>query len=172
MRRDLTGVAVAALALGLALAAVAVVASVSRERLLDVYVLLVGSLLLLVLVRWTAVAGGQRGLALFERALVPRRRRPQRPEDLETLERTVVLAASSAFDLHTRLRPLLREVTADRLASARGLRLDSGSAEVRAAVGEELWDVVRPDRELPEHRFAPGLAVDRLAAHVDTLERI
>ena len=172
MKRDLVAVGVTALAVGLLLAAVAVVAPVSRERLLDVFVLLVGALLLFVLVRWTALAGGERGLSLYDRALARRGRRPQRPDDLESLERTVVLAAGSAFDLHARLCPLLREVAADRLSAVHGLRLDGGSAEVRSALGPGLWELVRPDREPPEERFSPGLPLDRLAAHVDSLERI
>ena len=172
MRRDLVAVAVAAAVIGLAVAAVAVVAPVSRERLLDVYVLLVGALLLLVLVRGTATAGGAQGASAYELALVPRGPRAQRPDDLESLERTVVLAAGSAFDVHARLRPLLRAVATDRLAATRGLRLDDGSPEAQAALGPALWELVRPGRDAPEERFAPGLPIDRLAAHVDALERI
>lgn len=168
----MVAVAVAALAVGLAVGAVAVVAPISRARLLDVYVLLVGSLVLLVLVRWTARAGGERGLSLYDRALARRGRHSQRPEDLQSLERNVVLSAGNAFDLHARLRPLLRDVAADRLAAARGLRLDSGSAEVQAALGPALWELVRPDRDPPLERFAPGLSLDRLTAHVETLERL
>lgn len=172
MKRDLVAVAVGALAVGLALAAIAVVAPVSRTRLLDVYVLLVGALLLFVLVRGTAVAGGERGLSLYDRALATRGRRAERPDDLESLERTVVLAAGNAFDVHVRLRPRLREIAADRLVAARGLRLDAGSSEVQATLGAALWELVRPDREPPTERFAAGLPLDRIAAHVDTLERI
>jgi hypothetical protein len=137
----------------------------------DAFVLMVGALLLLVLVRATGAAGGA-GASLYDRALRTRRLAAQRPRELESLERTVTLASTSAFDFHARLRPVLREIAEHRLASGRGARLDSGSPEVRAALGEELWELLRPDRGPPTDRFAPGLSVDRLAAHVALLERL
>jgi hypothetical protein len=134
-------------------------------------VLLVGGLLLLALVRATA-GGDPEGPSRFEGAL----RRPEpsvdRPRDLAKIEREVVLGGSSSFDFHVRVRPHLREIAAHRLASRRGLDLDSGSPEVRALLGPELWELVRPDRQPPHDRFAPGLPLDRLRHAVDTLEEV
>jgi hypothetical protein len=173
VRRDLGAVAGAAAGLALALAALSVVSPVSTERLVDAFVLVVGGLLLLVLVRATGAAGGRpAGASVYERALRRHARGRLRPHELESLERTVTLAGTSAFDLHARLRPLLREIAEHRLTSARGLRLDSGSPEVRQALGDELWELLRPDRPPPTDRFAPGLGRERLAAHVDALETL
>jgi hypothetical protein len=172
VRRDLIAVGVTALLLGALGGVVVVVASVSRDRLLDGWVLAVGGLLLFVLVRGTTVAGGERSGSGFDAALVRRPPRAMRPAELESLERNVVLAAGSAFDLHARLRPLLREVAADRLATGRGLELDGRSGEVLEALGPELWEIVRADRPAPIERFAPGLAVGRLSEHVRTLESL
>ena len=66
------------------------------------------------------------------------------------------MSAAREFDLHYRLRPIVREIALARLAR-RGLSLDLGSAAVRELVGD-LWKLVRPDREPPKDRQAPGPA--------------
>jgi hypothetical protein len=101
-----------------------------------------------------------------------RRRASARPRELAKLEREVVLGTATAFDVHMRLRPLLREIAAHRLASRRGLDLDTGSGAVRAALGEDVWRLVRPGVEPPDDRFAPGLPLPALRTALDTLERI
>jgi hypothetical protein len=39
-------------------------------------------------------------------------------------------------------------------------------------VGEATWELVRPDREPPELRYAAGIAAPTLHEVVDSLERI
>ena len=172
MRKPLVGAAILAALLGGTLLFLAAVVTVPRERVLDGYVLVVGGLFLLALVRATHAAASDAVAAVFERALLPRTRGGARPLELEHLEREVVLACGNAFDLHARLRPLLREIAAHRLESRRGLALDGGSAEVSRLLGDELAALLRADREPPQDRAAPGIPLGRLAAHVDTLERI
>ena len=145
---------------------------VSRSRTVDGYILFLGSLLLILLVHATRTVSDGGGASVYERALVRRRPGAERPRELAKLEREVVLGASTAFDLHMRLRPLLREIAAHRLASRRGLDLDAGGPAVQAVLGDELWALVRPGVDPPDDRFAPGLPVPRLRAAVDTLERI
>lgn len=149
-----------------------VYSSVPAHRLLDGYLLFLGSLLLLALVRATNLAGRAEEASLYEIALSRHERRPERPQALEKLERAVALAAVSSFDVHLRLRPVLREIAAHRLAEQRGSDLDRGSPEVREALGDELWDLVRPDREPPDDRFGPGLPLARLSRALERLERI
>jgi hypothetical protein len=162
-----------ALVVGLVVAGLMLFSSLPQERLLGGYILFVGGLILLGLVEVTRGGAGPRRLSPYERALERRRPIAARPPDLARLEREVELAAAGSFDLHFRLRPALREVAAHRLASRYGVELDSGSPEVRAALGEELWEIVRPDRRPPVDRgFGPGLALPRLRAALDTLERI
>ncbi|MGH3102923.1 MAG: hypothetical protein ACRDN6_02350 [Gaiellaceae bacterium] len=134
--------------------------------------LFVGGLLLVGLVRATSAAGHADERSLYERALRRRHRSPERPRELAKIEREVVLSAASSFDVHFRLRPILREVAAHRLASRRGADLDAGSPETRAVLGDELWELVRPDCEAPDDRFAPGLPLARLRGVLDRLERI
>jgi hypothetical protein len=90
---------------------------------------------------------------------------------LALLEVVIATRSSTAFDLHFRLRPTLREIADERLA-ARGLQLDRGGPVVEEALGEELWEIVRPDREPPFKRFAPGISPAAAARVVDRLEAL
>jgi hypothetical protein len=162
-----------AAAAGVVVGALFLFTSLPREPLVDGYVLFVGGLVLLWLVAATRAAGGPGGPSLYDRALRRGERPRARPSELEALERAVGLSSSSSFDLHFRLRPALREVAAHRLSSRRGLDLDSGSADVRAAVGDELWELVRPERPAPADRgFGPGVSPARLRGLLERLERI
>jgi hypothetical protein len=96
---------------------------------------------------------------------------PTVPADLRRLEQTLWFASAREADLHLRLRPVLREIAELRLA-ARGIALDGGDAGARSVLGEELWEVVRPDRPAPTDRTAPGLPPEALHALVDRLEAI
>ena len=104
-----------------------------------------------------------------------RKRRPEPPErlpELAQVERVVEMGAGTAFDAHYRLRPLFREIAEHRLAARRGLTLDSGSDSVRAALGDSLWELVRPGREPPRFRHDPGVPLTDIRAAVEALERI
>ena len=94
---------------------------------------------------------------------------PPVPDDLRRLEQTLWFASARQVDLHHRLRPVLREIAELRLA-ARGVALDGDEAGARAVLGEELWEVVRPDRPAPTDRTTPGLPPESLHALVDRLE--
>jgi hypothetical protein len=96
---------------------------------------------------------------------------PPVPDDLRRLEQTLWFASAREGDLHHRLRPVLREIAELRLA-ARGIALDGDETGARVVLGEELWEVVRPDRPAPTDRTAPGLPPDALHALVDRLEAI
>jgi hypothetical protein len=76
----------------------------------------------------------------------------------------------NAFDVHVRLRPRLRGIAEHRLASRRGLRLES--PEARELLGEELADLLRSDRRRPEDPFAPGIPLERQRDALERLERI
>ena len=159
---------------GLATVALFVFRSVfpGRQELeLDVYVLVVGALAVL-----AAVLAAQREIPVSTTSAVAEaleREPPEalRPPDLERTERLVTLATTTAFDLHYRLRPILREVAEQRLADRRGIRLDD-DPEAEDALGPELWEIVRPDREPPGKRFAPGFEPDSLRAAVARLENV
>jgi len=61
---------------------------------------------------------------------------------------------------------------ARRLADRQGLLLDSGDPRVLEALGDELWELVRADREPPERRYAPGIKPAALRGAIERLESV
>jgi hypothetical protein len=141
------------------------------ELELDVYILVVGGLALFQVVTATREAYPHAARSALVEALHREPAGPLRPPELERLERELTLGVSTAFDLHYRLRPTLREIAGERLAS-RGLRLDGGGVTVEDALGEELWELVRPDREPPVRRFATGISPDGARRVIERLEAL
>jgi hypothetical protein len=97
--------------------------------------------------------------------------RPLTIDELARIDRLVVLGCASSFDLHYRLRPLLRELAAERLHVRHGIVLGREPERARQLLGEEFWEVVRPGRELGQRRGA-GLPQAALAGFVDRLEEL
>ena len=155
-----------------AAAGVAALASSGAHAIvLDVYLLCIGAVALLALVRVTRAQVRAQRTSPFDAALAAMRRTP--PESGEPpLVRELELSTYSAFHFYSRLRPLLRDVAAHRLRSRFGVELDSEPARAHELVGNQAWDVVRPDRRPPVDRLASGPTVDELRLVVDELEAI
>lgn len=142
-----------------------------RELELDIYVLVLGGLALLVLSTAFGSIAPREDDSPLEAALEPQPPEPARIAELERLEREVALAASREFDLHYRLRPVLREIAESRL-ERRGVRLDSETPRVRELLGDELFSLTAAGREPPTDRQAPGLGFEELERTVARLERL
>jgi hypothetical protein len=103
------------------------------------------------------------------------RTRPRRPSErvvqLESLERMLESAEASSFDLHNRLRPIVREIATARLAR-RGVSLDRRPERAREILGARTWELVRPDREDPFGRLGRGWSRAELREVVDALEGV
>jgi hypothetical protein len=97
---------------------------------------------------------------------------PERPAELERLEREVHLSLAGSFYLHHRLRPVLREIASHRLLLRHGLDLDLRPDAAQALLGDTAWSWLRPDRPEPRDRWAPGPPLAELTAVIDALERI
>ena len=119
-----------------------------------------GALVLLFLLEIIRLAHA-RGRSHFERPPA-KHSSPRRPDELVDLERRVALAAGSAFDLHYRVRPLLREAAARRLLTRHGIDLDRDDVAARRLLGEEAWSLLRDDRRPPSDSWAPGMAPEEL----------
>ena len=135
------------------------------------------ALLLCVLAFLVALAALRRGLpreeSLHPRA--PKRRGGGRraiPETLERIEQETHLGIASSFDLHHRLRPRLRALSTELLATRRRISLDDQPQAARDVLGEVTWELVRPHRPPPEDRFARGISTGELEQVVESLERI
>ena len=169
LRRTVTGVCFAGVGLGIAYAWAPGRGAVE----LSVFALVAGAVVVVAAaVAAQAAFPPARSSAL---AVALKRRRapaPERPSGLVTTERLVFLAGATAFDLHQGLRPVLRGIAAQRLADYRGLQLDGGGPQVESALGGELWELVRPDRAIPESRFGPGMRPQGLRRAIERLESI
>jgi hypothetical protein len=173
VRKLLTGWTALSVVAVVALAAVSFLLPGRRHLALDVFVLFVGALGLAAAVRatrWASPDVHEPSLAdeLDDPLDVP----PQRPAELERLEREVYLSLGSWFYLHNRLRPILREIAQTRLQLRHGLDLDARPEDCRAILGETTWSWLRPDRPEPRDRWGPGPPIAELDAVVGSLERI
>jgi uncharacterized protein (DUF1501 family) len=135
-----------------------------RNVTLHVYVFLVGGLLMLGLVAAAGDSVPKRLRSELDRALAERGPRERRVPEVERTEREVTLATASAYDLHFRLLPHLREIAQCRLERA-GKSLGPDTAG-------RWWELLRPDRPEPEDRFAPGIKQAELRALVSDLEKM
>jgi hypothetical protein len=140
-----------------------------HELELDVYVIALGALALLGLVSWLRRSAPRARESLLEQAVRQHTEEPETLPELAHLERVLVMSAAQEFDLHYRLRPTLREIAAAQLAG-RGMQLDRGGPLVRETLGEELWDVVQPDRVAPENRQVKGVGPDGIERLVRRIE--
>jgi hypothetical protein len=135
-----------------------------RNVTLHIYVFLLGGLLMLGIVATAGDSVPRRQRSELDRALDQSAHREQRLADLDKTVREVTLATASAYDLHFRLLPHLREIAQCRLERA-------GKTSGPDTLGR-WWDLLRPDRPEPEDRFAPGIKQAELRAVVTDLERM
>jgi hypothetical protein len=164
-----------AVKVGLVVSAAAGVAAVASSGghaiLLDVYLLCMGGVLLLALVRVTRARAPATGASQFDSTLAAMLRPPVESGE-PALVRDLELSTYSAFHLHARLRPGLRDVAAHRLRSRYGVELDAEPARARELVGAAAWELVRPDRPPPTDRLSTGPTPAELRTVVDELEAI
>ena len=99
------------------------------------------------------------------------RRKDKRLAGLEKIERELEMSTQSAFDTHYRLRPLLRELAATRLAR-RGIDLDAPGDRARELLGPDLWELVRPDLVRPAEHHAAGARLATIERAVESLEQL
>lgn len=145
---------------------------VSVEAAVDAYVLLLGTIVLFGLVGATTESDPDARRSPYEQALERTPPGAERPPELARMEREVALAVGSSFYEHFRLRPLLREIAAQRLESRFAADLDAPHGEARESLPADAWTLLDVDRPAPRNRHAPGIPVARLRELVDALERI
>jgi hypothetical protein len=94
----------------------------------------------------------------------------ERPARLLTLCDLAAVGGGNAQGAHFHLRPYLRTLVRDVLAS-RGVDLDRDQ-EAAELLGGPTWDLVRPDRPAPADGRGPGLDEATLLAVAASLEQI
>jgi hypothetical protein len=141
------------------------------DIVLDAYLLYAGALAALAAARISRLAfPSPRGTV--PAVLSPRPPRYVHPESLSTTADDVALAQAGEFDVHFRLRPQLRDITAAGRAMHSGIDLDRQPERARERLSPETWELVRPDRPRPERGGTTGIDTASLTAVVDELERI
>jgi hypothetical protein len=145
---------------------------VSVRTILAAYVLVLAAIALAALTRVAREASERYEVSPFERALRGAAQTPARPPELVRTEREIMLGIANAGHLHMRLLPILRESAAARLAAHHNVELERRPDAARALLGDEAWQLLRPDLPPAEDRNAPGLPLRRLRSLVDTLERL
>jgi len=167
-RRLATGFLVVTLGLVIALG----IRPVPTERILAAYVLALAAIGLAAITRVAAAHEARHEVSAFEHALRRSPPRPMRPPELIRTEREITLGMASAGHLHQRLLPLLREAAAARLSTRRSIDLERRPEQARRVLGDDVWELLRPDLPEPDDRQAPGISIGRLRRVVDALERI
>ena len=141
----------------------------STREIVAAYILALTAIAFLTLARMGRTTDEwERATSHLEHALAPRKVTRVRPTELIRVERDLTLSIANAGELHARLLPKLREVAAARLL----LRHDVSLANAHELLGDDAWDLLRPDRPAPEDRSAPGVPLPRIAALVETIERL
>ena len=172
-RRTVTGaVVVFAIATGAAIAGLIVFAQ-HTSTVLRVYFAVLGLFIGLQAVRNFAAYtfGGE--AATVSRRRPDRRRVPNWPGELFELESRVTLGKVSAFDYQSRLRPLLREMAAQRLAARWNIDLGTQPSAARAHIGDSLWTELQDGPvDSRDQRFVPGPSLARIRALIADLEAI
>jgi hypothetical protein len=135
-----------------------------RTVAVRIYLLVVGALAMVAVLAALGAAVPGRRRSQLAQALSERATPPQRLSELARMEREVMLAVGSAYDLHRRLLPQLREIAQARLER-------TGKRPGPDTLGR-WWELLRPDRPEPEDRFAPGIPEADLRALVADLERM
>jgi hypothetical protein len=109
----------------------------------------------------------------FEQALARGTRRAStRPAVFLGMERELELGSSRASYAHRRLLPLLRSAAAARLQSRHGIELERNPDAARTRLGEEAWELLRPDRPAPADPFGPGPSPETIAALIERVEAL
>jgi hypothetical protein len=152
--------AVGALLATLALIVLLEVRPVSRETILAGYAIALASIALAGLTRIMRNAR-KNAQSRFEHELTREHIPPGRPNALVRIERELTLATSNAGHVHDRLRPMVRDIAQARL----------GRAATRERLGDETWELIRPDAPEPNDRSAPGLSLRTIRRVIESLER-
>jgi hypothetical protein len=155
-----------------ALVALLALRPLSTSRALAIWVVVVAAIALVLLVRHSRGGHALPHASRFEAALRGRKETPQPPVELLRMERELELGIADATHAHRRLLPLLRAAAEARLASRRGVELDRRPDAAEAVLGEDVWELLRPDRPEPADRHGAGVPRERVAAVTERLESL
>jgi hypothetical protein len=136
----------------------------ARTVVVHAYVLAIGALVMLGVLAATAESVPKRRRSQLDRALTEVVRGDEPLHEVERIERQVTLGTATAYDLHVRLLPQLRQIAQARLER-------TGRTMSPETLGR-WWELLRPDRTAPENRHGSGISASELRELVSDLERM
>jgi hypothetical protein len=96
---------------------------------------------------------------------------PERPAQLEMLERALKSSEHSGLESQSRLISTVRQIAASILARRHGVALERDHARARELLGVRVWNVLRDERPGDE-RAASGTSLAELEPVIADLEAI
>lgn len=172
-RRMVTGSAVVVAMATVAAIAALILFAQHSSMVLRVYFAVLGLFIGTQAVRnfFTYAFGGE--VTATARGRARRERFSNWPAELFELEARVSLGKVSAFDYQSRLRPLLREMAAQRLAARWNIDLATQPSAARAHVRDSLWAELQDGPvDTRDQRLVPGPSLARIRELVADLEAI
>ena len=145
---------------------------ISVSRAFAIWILLLAAIVLAALVRSHGIRTGRERQSRFELALRPRTTEASPPAELVRVQRQLELGIANADYAHRRLLPLLRAAAAARLGSQHGFELGRRPEAARALLGDDVWELLRPDRPEPADRHGRGVDRARVAEVVERVESL
>jgi hypothetical protein len=145
---------------------------VSVHEIFAVYVLVLAAVALAALTRVARNSSDTPPQSEFDTALVVRTFDSSRPPELVRMEREITLGLSNAAHLYQRLLPILRDAAAARLLTGHNVDLERRPTAAKSLLGDDAWELLRPDRPAPRDRNAPGISLRQLRNTVSTLEKL
>ena len=88
------------------------------------------------------------------------------------MERELVLGSADADHAQRRLLPLMRTAAAARIAARHGFELERRPDAARALLGDDVWELLRPDRPEPADRHGRGVPEAQIAAAIARIEAL
>jgi hypothetical protein len=155
-----------------ALIVLVAIPKLSTPRALAIWVVLATALVLFTLIQHRRGSSWSPAASRFEATLRSKKPRPPEPVELLRMERELVLGSADADHAHRRLLPLLRGAAAARISARHGFELGRRPEAARALLGEDVWELLRPDRPPPEDRHGPGVPPAQVAAVIERIESL
>lgn len=144
----------------------------STGRAVAIWVVVATALVLLAIIRHSREYGGPEPASRFEQALRGRKPAASQPEELLRMDRELVLGSADADHAQRQLLPLLRATAAARIGARHGFELERRPEAARALLGDDVWELLRPDRPEPKDRHGPGIPRERIVAAIERVESL
>jgi hypothetical protein len=170
-RRIVAATVVAVMAATLAVIVTALTLPGRTTQALHWYLLLLGAIAVVAALRAITARYPVQWRAVPDPTRLATPEADERPARLRAIERVVAHATYDSAAFQTELRPILRDIAAQRLAAYWTVDIDRQPDAARANLGEPAWTFLTPGN-LEAARGERGVEVDALRVVVERLEAL